>query len=192
MVNIIINKGGIIIGAFHRCIPIYAVSTLISFLLVMTILSPSIYAQNESVTGIVTDIRTDKPIAGANVTVIHTDTENIYRVVTDANGYFEVTGLSFGNYTVLIEAEGYLNQSYNVEIKGGVLQATRSLTVTLTPISTDEEEKSIFEEFLFSVVFRTILTVIIILVISLVMYSKIKRRNLRLFSFSLLFWQLWL
>ena len=178
MVNIIINKGGIIIGAFHRCIPIYAVSTLISFLLVMTILSPSIYAQNESVTGIVTDIRTDKPIAGANVTVIHTDTENIYRVVTDANGYFEVTGLSFGNYTVLIEAEGYLNQSYNVEIKGGVLQATRSLTVTLTPISTDEEEKSIFEEFLFSVVFRTILTVIIILVISLVMYSKIKRRNL--------------
>lgn len=178
MANIIIYKGGIIIGEFHHRIPKYAVSIPISFLLVLTILCPSIYAQDESITGIVTDIITNEPIAGANVTVIHIDTENLYRAVTDANGYFEVTGLSYGNYTVLVEAEGYLNQSYDVEIKMGVLQATRPLTVTLTPISTDKDEKSIFEEFLFSVVFRTILIVIIILVISLVMYSKIKRKNL--------------
>jgi DNA-binding MarR family transcriptional regulator len=148
--------------------PVYITTILISMFIFFLVFSCTVSADESSILGTVLDSKTDEPIADANVTVTHIEIEIVYFTKTDANGYFEVSELNPGLYRVDIEAEGYRNHTYEVQV--GMLG---SQFVYLEPIPDKGDEG-----FPISFIFLTGLIIIIVIVISSIMYSKIKRENL--------------
>lgn len=148
--------------------PVYITTILIFIFIFFLVFSCTVSADESSISGTVLDSNTDEPIVNAKVTVTHIEIETQYFTKTDANGYFEVTGLNPGLYRVDIEAEGYHNYTYEVQV--GMLG---SQFVYLEPIS-DKGDEGIP----FSIIFQTGLIILIVTVISIILYSKIKRENL--------------
>jgi len=83
--------------------------TLLSILFVS--LSSYLFAQNASISGFVKD--GTEPISGASVILKNTRTG----ITTDSKGYFELTGLLKGAYTIQITYLGYVTQSMRVTLK---------------------------------------------------------------------------
>ncbi len=148
--------------------PVHSTTILISIFILFLVFSSTVIADETSISGTVLDSKTDEPIVNATVTVTHIEVEIEYKTKTDANGYFEVTGLNPGLYRVDIEAEGYHNYTYEVEV--GIL---RYAPIFLDPISEKGDEGIPF-----SIIFQTGLIIIIVLVLTIILYSKIKRENL--------------
>jgi len=75
----------------------------------LVLLSPTAFGQivSSGLTGVVTG--TDgEPVAGANVTVVHTPTNATYNTVTRSDGRYQLRGLPVGGpYRVMAEASGY-------------------------------------------------------------------------------------
>ena len=148
--------------------PVYITTILISIFTFFLIFSCTVSADETSISGTVLDSKTDEPIADANVTVTHIEIEIEYITKTDVNGYFEITGLNPGLYRVDIEAEGYHNYTYEAQVG-----TFGSQFVYLEPIS-DKGDEGIP----FSIIFQMGLIILIVMVISIILYSKIKRENL--------------
>lgn len=148
--------------------PVYITTILISLFIFFLVFSCTVSADEISISGTVLDSKTGEPIADADVTVTHIEIEIEYFTKTDANGYFEVTGLDPGLYRVDIEAEGYINYTYEVQVG-----AFGTQFIYLEPIS-DKGDEGIP----FSIIFQTGLIILIVTVISIILYSKIKRENL--------------
>ena len=66
----------------------------------------------EELTGKVTGSETGEPLVGANVTVEGSDKGD----ATDVNGYFKISGLQRGNYTVVASFIGYESKKSNVTV----------------------------------------------------------------------------
>jgi DNA-binding MarR family transcriptional regulator/5-hydroxyisourate hydrolase-like protein (transthyretin family) len=145
---------------------VYITTILISTFMFLFVLNGSVNA--EEITGTVLDSKTNEPVANATVTINHIETESELITKTDSNGYFEVTGLNPGLYRVNIEAKGYHSLTYEVEV--GIF---RSAPVYLEPIS-DKGDEGIP----LLILFQSTIVIIIVFVISLIMYTKIKREKL--------------
>lgn len=162
-------KGRIFMGinVSHKsfCITTILLLTLIFFI----IFSFTVHADGLSITGIVLDSKTNEPIVNATVTVTNIEIEYEYMTKTDINGYFEVTELNPGVYRVDIEAKGYKKLTYEIQV--GTFGSPP--TVYLEPISDKGDEGTPL-----LILFQSTIAITIVIVISLIMYSKIKRENL--------------
>jgi len=149
----------------------------IILLLLCLVISGSVAAQDSSITGHVWSTSTGDPIVGAEVTIyLRGDTTPLAIRSTDLNGYFEVSGLSSGTYEVEVEMDGYFSRSSLVQLEEG---QTYSLSVCLTPrTQADEGAMAFGGSGFFFLCTQTLVLIAIVLVISSVMYSKIKRENL--------------
>jgi predicted transcriptional regulator len=158
---------------------------LLAFVLVIIVFFiPSVTAGESSIVGEVMEAGTQNPISGATIRVYLSGSEDLVAETTsEPDGYFQVTGLSDGDYTVKIIAQGYINQSHEVTVDSGALggETTVLLDVQLNPRlgggeeDPKEEEGAAFPMSLFAQIF---MIVAIALIISIVMYSKIKKENL--------------
>lgn len=79
-------------------------------------------AQSGSITGIVTD-KTSSAVTGASISVLSETTGILRNTVTDGSGYFTVSLLSQGIYTVTISAKGF----QQLERKGVQLEQSQVL-----------------------------------------------------------------
>jgi len=93
--------------------------------------------QGGRIEGLVTDAATNNPIAGARVyahpnsTRIPPSGANTWHAVTDAHGYYQISGLSDGDYYVSAEAQNYKLQYYD-----GKVDPTLADKVTISGAST--------------------------------------------------------
>ena len=83
--------------------------TLLSILFVSQ--SSYVFAQNASISGFVKDGA--DPISGASVVLKNTRTG----ITTDSKGYFELTNLLKGAYTVQITYLGYITELKRITLK---------------------------------------------------------------------------
>jgi DNA-binding MarR family transcriptional regulator len=131
--------------------------------------------------GTVTDASSGDPIANADITVFISGTEELVAQTTsDSDGYYEIPGLSEGTYTVKINAEGYIDQSQEVVIEGipGGENAVL-LDVQLNPrLGGDGGGEPETDDTPFGFIYPLFFIITVALIVSLVMYSKIKKENL--------------
>ncbi len=171
-------------------------------LLLFFLLFISLNVEAASITGLVMDKETGEPIANATATVSYSENATIVTsTLTNSTGHFQVTGLSSGFYTIMIEAEGYqvdtqeffinessTNDSYpyfgNLAEDRDSGGTSEEYSFHLTPLPEDSGEGKLFddeprsERNLFSMLYQAGIISIIVLVLTIVMYSKIKRENL--------------
>ncbi|TYP93426.1 TonB-dependent Receptor Plug Domain [Fodinibius salinus] len=84
--------------------------------------------QNASISGFVTDEKTGEPLPGATVQIASTTTGD----ATDKNGYYKISNISTGTYTVRVSFVGYQPQTkYNVVVKSG---SNPDINFSLKPI----------------------------------------------------------
>jgi hypothetical protein len=83
-------------------------SAFLSALLLTALAGPNLTAQTSfgRIAGTVTD-PSASPVAGAKVTFTNNDTQNTRSVETDANGYYVITNLPIGPYTVDVNLSGF-------------------------------------------------------------------------------------
>ena len=77
--------------------------------------APSDPAQGGTVSGRVTDSKTQQPIAGASVVLAGTR----WHVTTDENGQFRIAEVTPGTYTVIVSRIGYARQSQSMTVAAG-------------------------------------------------------------------------
>jgi predicted transcriptional regulator len=154
-------------------------------LLLTLLLCPTASVMGSSIVGEVTEAATSNLISGANIQVLNPlSQELVAETTTDSNGYYEITDLSDGDYIVKISAQGFINQTHEVTLDGGVFgETTLLLDVQLNPSlgggDGDGGTQKVGEgEFPLAFLFQLFLIVTIALIISLIMYSKIKKENL--------------
>ncbi|MEI6820926.1 MAG: carboxypeptidase-like regulatory domain-containing protein [Bacteroidota bacterium] len=102
-------------------------------LLLLFLLFSSIYlnAQQGKVSGIIIDPSTEKAIPQVVVQL------NELKTTTDANGYFEISNVPYGERTLLVNAIGF--ETYTLIIK--VNSASNNLKISLTPVASEEGER---------------------------------------------------
>lgn len=112
----------------------------ILFLLLITYLGSSVFAQTGVLTGIVTDSESGEVLAGATVFVIGTYKGSF----SDPNGKFTISGLKAGDYAVKFSFIGYSEKIYSaVSISEG---ETKTLEVALSSTVTTLGEVEIVGE----------------------------------------------
>ncbi len=90
----------------------------------------AILAQTATISGIVQDESTRQPLIGANVVLLNTQ----LGTTTDEDGFFQLTDVPAGHYTLLVEYLGY--QSYQTELQvaaGGQYRLEIYLVPTALP-----------------------------------------------------------
>jgi DNA-binding MarR family transcriptional regulator len=147
---------------------------LVTLVLISTFIA---VAEESVVEGRVFNETSMEPIQGANVTMTYRDNGMVVaQVVTDVNGRYTITGEFDGDYTLTVVAEGYDDFTHDFHIKGSFgeppdvqidarLSPVSGPTPTPTPTPTPPY-------LLYAAVFT------IVIITSMVMYSKIKRENL--------------
>lgn len=150
-------------------------------LLCLVLLSSALVAGEETaIQGRVRDEATMEPIPGANITLSNLSTgEVLATTVSDLDGRYIITGPYYGWLNLTIEAEGYNASSREFEIEGTFEPTDVTIDVTLSvvtgpgpgpgpsPVAPPERPYLQYAAVL-----------IIVIVASSVMYSKIKRDNL--------------
>ena len=100
---------------------------LLSIVALALVLPLSVYAQNGSVTGRVTDKNTGEELTGANVFI-----REISRgAVTDLDGKYTISQVPAGRYTLVVTYIGYRESRALVEVGTGSLQADFQLDADL-------------------------------------------------------------
>jgi outer membrane receptor for ferrienterochelin and colicin len=118
----------------------FRVTRLAGALAVLLATAPAVYAQNTAanLAGRITS--TDgQPLAGAQVTIVHTPSGTTSRASTDADGRYTARGLRVGGpYTVTVQRSGYTGEaSENVFL---LLGETSAVNMDLDPAATTELE----------------------------------------------------
>ncbi|MEE9151568.1 MAG: winged helix-turn-helix transcriptional regulator [Thermoplasmata archaeon] len=163
---------------------------IITLFFIFIIFNGTVSAEDASILGTVQDNTNKEPIMDAAVLVSFSDNGTMVALTsTNNSGGFQVSGLSPDLYIVTVDALGYHNRSEEVELEEG---QSHELTFFLIQYLYDTDGDGIpdsdnlgdvhgepEEAFgAFSLCYTTGLILTIVLVISLVMYSKIKRENL--------------
>jgi len=89
--------------------------------------------QTGTVAGEVTDVRTMRPLAGAQVQVVGTTRGTL----VGQNGTFEITNVTPGSYTVRVQMLGFRSEEQEVEVAAGQT-ATVDFQLTQTALALDE------------------------------------------------------
>jgi predicted transcriptional regulator len=164
-----------ITGVFVLCILFFFIFTV------------PVSAQQGTIYGWVLDDETNEPIVNASIRLTYSETRDVVATTnTDSQGYYMVTNLSAGHYIVKISAVKYIEESHPVEIKSDTFGGESvELSANLEPISLGggdgdgEEAEALDKEGLsFAFFYQILLIITIALVVSLIMYSKIKRENM--------------
>jgi predicted transcriptional regulator len=166
------------IGFTHSKVFSTAVSaTLLVFLLIV---SGMVSAQGSSIVGEVADASSNDPVLDAHVTVAYSENNTVVSTTTtDSDGYFEVNDLPPGSYRVTISAQGFIEHSELVEVEPPTFhENTYFLDVKLNPLLGMEPQEEESEDTPIILIFQILAVVSLILIVTLVMYSKIKRENL--------------
>ncbi len=105
-----------------------AISLMRLFVLLLLVIPALTVGQNFSVSGIVVDAN-NQPISFSNVVVMrHTDSTIVKGTSTDDLGYFQITNVLKGKYTVSISFIGYTTQSIPVDLEADADLGTITLT----------------------------------------------------------------
>lgn len=105
-----------------------AISLMRLFLLLLLVIPAITVAQNVSVSGIVVDA-TNQPISFSNVVLVRqADSTIVKGTSTDDLGYFQITNVLKGKYTVSISFIGYTTQSIPVDLEADADIGTITLT----------------------------------------------------------------
>ncbi len=120
---------------------VFYASTLVMIIMALTCRAsafenPSTVNQNTgSIQGIVSDVSTGNPIAGASVSVAGNrsyDGENSPRFTeTDSTGYYILDGVSAGSTEIYTEKDGYIFSNQGVQV---VANDTIEADISLTPV----------------------------------------------------------
>ena len=86
--------------------------------LLFLVCSITSFAQYGTVRGFVYDEKNGEPLIFTNVYLQKTT----YGCATDLNGYFTITKIPPGNYTLLVTAIGYDTLAQNISVKAGEFQ----------------------------------------------------------------------
>lgn len=163
-------------GYEKRCLTLFMAVLVLSLLLFLGYAN-CIEAQNSSIHGYVQGGITNYPVSGARVSLFQSgETTPFITVQTNEDGYYEIDGLSTGTYDVEVEADGYYTNTTEVHLEEGV---TYNHSVRLVP--KEDEEPAAAGDMAsesFFLCFQTLVLIAVVLVISTVMYSKIRRENL--------------
>lgn len=111
-------------------------SRTLGFFSLLLAFSFSALAQQGSITGTVTDQKTNEPLAGVNVGIQDSKKGS----ATDINGQFEIMNVSPGNYTLVISSVGYASKNFNATITRG--QVT-TVNISLEPTFLELQEVEI-------------------------------------------------
>jgi predicted transcriptional regulator len=159
----------------------------IIFILLLSFFMVTVSAQEGFLYGWVLDDETNEPIVNATIKLSYSETRDIVATTnTDSQGYYEVTNLSSGHYIVRISAEKYIEEAHPVEINSSTFGGeSYELSVNLEPITLGgedgdgEEAKGVGAKFTsFAFFYQILIIITIALIVSLIMYSKIKRENM--------------
>lgn len=91
-------------------------------------------AAGQRVQGRVTDQDTGLPVAGAFVTLIHSDGRALTAILTDAAGLYQLTAPEIGTYRLLVERLGHASTTTPpVELAAGTT-VTRDIVVPVEPV----------------------------------------------------------
>ena len=158
--------------------------------LISSLFFNSAIAQNSSITGTVRDSDTHDPIEDVFVSLSFSqNATGIKTTETDSSGFYQFTELYGNTYIVNFEAPGYHDKSEEVVLGEGDSYELNVLLIEYLhdtngdgiPDSDEPKEwgkEEAFGESSFTICFQTTILVTIALIISLIMYSKIKRENL--------------
>ncbi|ODS41248.1 MAG: hypothetical protein A7315_06765 [Candidatus Altiarchaeales archaeon WOR_SM1_79] len=168
-------------GRGSHQITAFTMTILTVTLIVLSFFNTTVSAGKASISGTITDEKTKEPIVNATVTIYYY--ENITEVTTtktDSNGYYKISELSSGDYLVKIQANEYRNESIKIKLKTDQfgVSDTYELNVHLSPISDNGGGGNVSWVTFLLGFFQIGIIITILMVISLVMYSKIKRENL--------------
>ena len=112
--------------------------TLLVALLSLTVMLRANTGKNEGVVqGQVTDAVTKKPIPGVVVSMTGSKLNNEKEVTTDSDGYFKITKLPGGDFTIVLEKKGYkVHRKELVNTKEGMVYR---VVVDLLPKEEDND-----------------------------------------------------
>ncbi|HEX3435996.1 MAG TPA: carboxypeptidase-like regulatory domain-containing protein, partial [Pseudacidobacterium sp.] len=116
----------------------------------MTIACLGQVANNTSLVGTITD-PSGNPVSGASVTAVNTDTKTTYTGKTNEEGYYAITFIAVGNYSITVDSVGF-KKSSKTGIPVAINQAVRSdfglelgsvneevtVSASTPPLSTDD------------------------------------------------------
>ena len=108
----------------------------IASLAILILATHSVFAQNASLTGIVTDAETKETSIEGNISLEGTT----YRAVTDLDGKFTLPSVKAGKYNLIISYMGYQPQTLPVTIQAN---QTSSLSIELRSESTQMESVTV-------------------------------------------------
>jgi predicted transcriptional regulator len=132
-------------------------------------------AQNSSIYGNVVDRDTAEPIEDVQVELTYYDNQSVLQTTfSDSQGYYELVNLYAGDYRIKANAT-----NYRIDFKVAFLEENQSLEVNFRLHYDDQSDEAAaigYSEF--PMCFQALMLLVIILVISLSLYSKIKRENL--------------
>lgn len=115
-------------------------------------------------------------VVGATVTIAYRDNGTVVgQDITDGDGRYLIRGQFDGNYTLTVVAEGYENDTQEFYIKGSFGQQDLQINAHMSPVSGPKPRPTPTPTPPY-LLYAAVLTIII--VTSVVMYSKIKRENL--------------
>lgn len=98
----------------QTALPYQLLFVAISLLLVSCGSTSSKQAQAK-IEGIITDQFSNTPLAGVNISLQGTSISS----VTDANGFYSISGLEEGSYTIIISKNGYEEKNSSVSVTTG-------------------------------------------------------------------------
>jgi DNA-binding MarR family transcriptional regulator len=163
---------------------------MLILLLSFSLFVNSVIAQDSSISGTVRDSDTNDPIEDAFVSLYFSqNSTGIETTQTDSSGFYQFSELYGNTYIVSFEAPGYHDKTEEIVLEEGASYELNVLLI-IYPYDTDNdgipdsdepkdsEEAAMYGESEYPICFQTMILITIALVISLIMYSKIKRENL--------------
>ncbi len=108
--------------------------------LILLFINPFLYAQNNSISGFITDQETGEALIGANVFIQETGNG----MSTDKNGYYVIQNITSGKYNLIVSYIGYntfkkeINLSQNESIKMNLSLKVEALEINEVEVSAEK------------------------------------------------------
>ncbi len=153
-------------------------SVLVIAGLVSLLLMGSLMAMAEAtvVHGRVLDETTKEPIAGANITISDRDDGTVLATtVTDADGRYSLSGSMYGWLTITVRSDGYENRSMDFYVPEIFEPVDKQVDVQLSPVDGPQQQPPTTPT---PPYLQYGALAAIVMITSLVMYSKIRKENL--------------